>query len=158
MRKAEVLKRKNDEEIEEYWVMCDGCEGWVHQICGLFNKGRNNANTTYLCPDCLGRVGWRLGGRERGPGQRGEGERALPWLGAPRGRLSTRRTPKPPFSAAAGLPRAHVLQRHRHQRQAAAEQQEQHVLDAVQVAEPLHRLKRHPRLRVCVLRGGGAGR
>ena len=56
VRKAEILKRKNDEEIEEYWVQCDCCEAWVHQICGLFNKGRNNANTTYLCPDCLQRV------------------------------------------------------------------------------------------------------
>jgi hypothetical protein len=56
VRKAEIVKRKNDEEIEEYWVQCDCCEGWVHQICGLFNKGRNNANSTYLCPDCLHRV------------------------------------------------------------------------------------------------------
>lgn len=56
VRKGEIAKRKNDEEIEEYWVQCDCCEGWVHQICGLFNKGRNDAHTTYLCPDCLHRV------------------------------------------------------------------------------------------------------
>lgn len=46
-------KRKNDEEIEEGWVQCDACEGWVHQICGMFNKGRNNNDVHYLCPECL---------------------------------------------------------------------------------------------------------
>ena len=67
VRKSEIVKRKNDEEIEEYWVQCDCCEGWVHQICGLFNKGRNNANSTYLCPDCLRRV------RAQGAGRTGIG-------------------------------------------------------------------------------------
>jgi hypothetical protein len=66
VRKAEIIKRKNDEEIEEYWVQCDCCEAWVHQICGLFNKGRNNANTTYLCPDCLQRVGRAAAGPPAG--------------------------------------------------------------------------------------------
>jgi len=52
-RKSDLIKKKNDEEIEEPWVQCDCCEMWVHQICGLFNKGRNNHDVHYLCPDCL---------------------------------------------------------------------------------------------------------
>lgn len=32
---------------------CDRCECWVHQICGLFNKGRNDEDRGYLCPHCL---------------------------------------------------------------------------------------------------------
>ena len=34
-------------------MQCDRCECWVHQICGLFNKGRNDAERGYLCPHCL---------------------------------------------------------------------------------------------------------
>ncbi|GFH07343.1 uncharacterized protein HaLaN_02130, partial [Haematococcus lacustris] len=61
---VDLVKRKNDQEIEEPWVQCDECEGWVHQICGLFNKGRNNNETHYLCPDCL------VQGMQRGQRQR----------------------------------------------------------------------------------------
>ena len=39
--------------MDEHWVACDNCEGWVHQICGLFNKGRNTQEVPYLCPSCL---------------------------------------------------------------------------------------------------------
>ncbi len=39
--------------MEEGWVQCDLCERWVHQICGLFNKGRNKEETPYVCPMCL---------------------------------------------------------------------------------------------------------
>jgi E1A/CREB-binding protein len=53
VRKADLIKKKNDEEMEESWVQCDYCEQWVHQICGLFNKGRNDQNVHYLCPECL---------------------------------------------------------------------------------------------------------
>lgn len=55
IKKADCVKRKNDEEQEEAWVACDHCNRWVHQICGLFNKGRNNEDVPYICPDCLAR-------------------------------------------------------------------------------------------------------
>ena len=45
-------------QVEEGWVQCDKCEGWVHQICGLFNKGRNDENRGFLCPYCLRDGGW----------------------------------------------------------------------------------------------------
>lgn len=64
IRKADLQKKKNDEETEEYWVQCDACEAWVHQICGLFNKGRNDKDVHYLCPRCL------IQGLERGERQR----------------------------------------------------------------------------------------
>ena len=53
IKKMDIIKRKNDGEQEEAWVECDSCNRWVHQICGLFNKGRNNKDVCYLCPDCL---------------------------------------------------------------------------------------------------------
>jgi hypothetical protein len=53
VRKADLQKKKNDDEVEEGWVQCDACESWVHQICGLFNKGKNDQNVHYLCPKCL---------------------------------------------------------------------------------------------------------
>jgi len=56
VKKQELVKMKNENEVEESWVMCSNCEGWVHQICGLFNKGRNAMDTHYLCPDCLVQV------------------------------------------------------------------------------------------------------
>ena len=39
--------------MEEGWVQCDDCQGWVHQICGLFNKGNNKENADFHCPACL---------------------------------------------------------------------------------------------------------
>jgi len=61
--------------VEEAWVCCDQCEGWVHQICGLFNKGRNDQNRGFLCPFCL-RDGGLAAGRALLPELPGSG-----WLG-----------------------------------------------------------------------------
>ena len=51
--KPSFVKKKNEETSEEPWVACDGCDNWIHQICGLFNKGRNKDEPPYLCPHCL---------------------------------------------------------------------------------------------------------
>jgi len=53
VRKVDYTRHTSLPEQEEAWVECDHCKRWVHQICGLFNSGRNNANVTYMCPDCL---------------------------------------------------------------------------------------------------------
>lgn len=53
--KKDLIKKKNDEINEENWVKCDDCDGWMHQICGLFNprQNKNDDSVKYTCPRCL---------------------------------------------------------------------------------------------------------
>jgi E1A/CREB-binding protein len=53
LRKHDMEKKKNDAMPGEDWVRCDSCQEWVHQICGLFNKGRNDGKRVFSCPWCL---------------------------------------------------------------------------------------------------------
>ena len=42
------------EELREPMVCCDGCERWVHYVCGLFNGRRNlSKEMQYFCPSCV---------------------------------------------------------------------------------------------------------
>lgn len=48
------------------WVQCTSCNGWVHQICALFNVRRNGseADADFTCPLCCAQ---QMEGGERDP-------------------------------------------------------------------------------------------
>jgi E1A/CREB-binding protein len=53
MSKLGLLKAKFLDELTEPWVQCDKCNGWVHQICALFNACENaDEEELYTCPLC----------------------------------------------------------------------------------------------------------
>ena len=62
--KANLQKKKNDDNTEESWVQCETCDGWMHQICAVFNSRQNDnddAEIKYTCAVCLAKQREHLG-------------------------------------------------------------------------------------------------
>lgn len=50
-----LIKAKFLDELTEPWVQCDQCNGWVHQVCALFNAcedAEDAEEVPYTCPLC----------------------------------------------------------------------------------------------------------
>ncbi|XP_042438288.1 histone acetyltransferase HAC12-like isoform X2 [Zingiber officinale] len=56
IRKVNLERRLNYAESDaenEWWVQCDKCKAWQHQICALFSGKRKDAlQSEYTCPEC----------------------------------------------------------------------------------------------------------
>lgn len=55
LAKNMLMKAKFVDELTEPWVQCDRCNGWVHQICALFNACEDSSDgeeAPYACPLC----------------------------------------------------------------------------------------------------------
>ncbi|XP_044963965.1 probable histone acetyltransferase HAC-like 3 [Hordeum vulgare subsp. vulgare] len=54
--KAKYQRRSNYAETDaepEWWVECDKCKAWQHQICALFNPKVMEEEVEYTCAKCL---------------------------------------------------------------------------------------------------------
>ena len=52
--KNSLIKKKNDDDLEEPWVQCDFCNNWYHQICVMFNGRKNtDGEAHFTCPTCI---------------------------------------------------------------------------------------------------------
>ncbi|KAM3373039.1 hypothetical protein ACQJBY_019785 [Aegilops geniculata] len=54
--KAKYERRSNYAETDaesEWWVACDKCKAWQHQICALFNPKVMEEGVEYTCAKCL---------------------------------------------------------------------------------------------------------
>jgi hypothetical protein len=50
--KRDLLKRKNDEEIAERWLVCTKCNDPVHQMCAMHDEYAHS-EVDYQCPSCV---------------------------------------------------------------------------------------------------------
>ncbi|PVH37653.1 hypothetical protein PAHAL_5G053700 [Panicum hallii] len=54
--RAKYVKKYNYAETDaeaEWWVQCDKCKAWQHEICALFNRKCEGAKDEYTCAKCF---------------------------------------------------------------------------------------------------------